>query len=71
MGLKGAAHAKRLSLAVLAVCLENARTLVFVFGLLLLARGLALLSTAAAFIVPGAIIVWLAIPPAATPRKSS
>jgi hypothetical protein len=50
---------------------ENGRTAVFLFGLALLASGLATLSTAAALIVPGAILVWLAIPPAARQRKPS
>jgi hypothetical protein len=43
----------------------------FSSGWLLLASGLAILSTAAALIVPGAILVWLAIPPAARQRKPS
>lgn len=46
----------------------GARELVLVAGLALVAFGLAQLSTAAALIVPGAILVYLAIPPA-TPRK--
>jgi fucose permease len=50
---------------------ENGRTAVFLCGLLLLASGLAILSTAAALIVPGALLVWLAIPPAARQRKPS
>jgi hypothetical protein len=37
--------------------------IVFTFGLVLLTAGLALLSTPAALIVPGALLVWLAIPP--------
>lgn len=43
---------------------ENIRTAVFIAGLGLLAYGLGLLSVAAACIVPGSILVWLAIPPA-------
>lgn len=41
----------------------NQRELVFAVGLGLIAYGLSLVSTPAAFIVPGAILVWLAIPP--------
>lgn len=55
----------------LTLAAENVRTAVFLFGLALLASGLAVLSTAAALIVPGAILVWLAIPPVARQRKPS
>jgi hypothetical protein len=41
----------------------NAREIVFVSGLLLTSYGLSLVSQAAAFIVPGSILIWLAIPP--------
>lgn len=50
-------------------CSENARELVFGLGLLLLSSGLALISRAAALAVPGAILVWMAIPP--MPRRKS
>ena len=43
---------------------ENIRTMVFAAGLVLMAYGLALVSLAAACIVPGSILMWLAIPPA-------
>jgi hypothetical protein len=42
----------------------NSRELVFAAGLALVAYGLSLVSTAAAFIIPGPMLVWLAIPPA-------
>lgn len=47
----------------------NTRELVFVFGMGLVSYGLSTLSIAAACIVPGAILVWLAIPPAAKRSK--
>lgn len=49
---------------------ENARELVFGAGLVLMSSGLALVSIPAALIVPGAILTWLAIPPAPRARKS-
>lgn len=48
---------------------ENARELVFAFGLSLVAYGLSIWSVAAAYIVPGSILVWLAIPPAVKRSK--
>lgn len=50
---------KRLS----ALAASNARELVFIAGLLQLAGGLALWSVAAALVVSGGLLVWLAIPP--------
>lgn len=49
---------------------ENARELVFLAGLVLTGSGLALVSAAAALVVPGLILMWLAIPPMAARRKS-
>ncbi len=40
----------------------NVRELIFLAGLLLVCSGLALVSVPAALIVPGAVLVWLAIP---------
>jgi hypothetical protein len=48
---------------------SSARELVFFAGLLLLAGGFGLVYLPAAFIVPGAILTWLAIPPAPHARK--
>ena len=48
----------------------SVRELVLVVGLLLLSTGLAQIYRPAAFIVPGAILIWLAIPPAQPERKS-
>lgn len=42
---------------------SNARELVFTVGLVQLAGGLALWSVAAALVVSGGLLVWLAIPP--------
>jgi hypothetical protein len=39
-----------------------ARDLVFLTGMLCLSGGLAMISLPAALIVPGALLVWLAIP---------
>jgi len=50
-------------LAIGAVAVQNARELVFAFGMALLAYGLSQWSIAVACIVPGGILVWLAIPP--------
>jgi hypothetical protein len=47
----------------LAFSMANVRELVFLVGLALLAGGLALVSIPAALIVPGSLLVWLAIPP--------
>jgi hypothetical protein len=47
----------------------NSRELVFAAGLALVAYGLSLVSTAAAFIIPGAVLVWLAIPPPTAKRS--
>jgi hypothetical protein len=55
----------------LAALTVNLRTVVFLIGLVLLASGLALVSTAAALIAPGLILMWLALPPSAKPRKAS
>lgn len=43
--------------------ISNVREIVFCAGLVLLSGGLALVSWAAALAVPGAVLVWLAIPP--------
>jgi len=48
---------------------EHLRTMVFAGGLALTAYGLALVSVAAACIVPGSILMWLAIPPAVKRSK--
>jgi hypothetical protein len=45
------------------VVTANVRELVFCVGLGLVAGGLALVSIPAALIVPGVVLVWLAIPP--------
>lgn len=42
---------------------DNAREHVFALGMLLISYGLSLVYVPAAFVVPGAILVWLAIPP--------
>lgn len=55
--------------AVAASVVANARELVFAFGMGLVAYGLSRLSIAAACIVPGAILVWLAIPQTARRSK--
>jgi hypothetical protein len=47
----------------------NARELVFAAGLALIAYGLSLVSAPAACIVPGGILIWLAIPPATKRSK--
>jgi hypothetical protein len=44
-------------------CSENVRELVFTLGLVLMSGGLSLVCVPAALIVPGALLVWLAIPP--------
>lgn len=41
----------------------NVREIVFAIGLALMTGGLALVSVPAALIVPGVLLVWLAIPP--------
>jgi hypothetical protein len=46
------------------------RDVVMATGLALVAYGLSLISTPAAFIVPGVILVWLAIPPPTTVKRS-
>lgn len=48
---------------------ENARELVFFCGLSLVSVGVGLIYLPAALIVPGAILTWLAIPPAPRARK--
>lgn len=53
------------------VVAANVRELVFALGLVLLAAGAALVYPPAGLIVPGAILVWLAIPPATPKRKPS
>lgn len=52
-------------------CSENVRELVFVFGLVLVSSGLALVSVPAALIAPGAVLVWLAIPPSIRATRKS
>lgn len=53
-----------LAVAVLVLLASNARELIFLLGLVLLASGVAsMVSTAAALVVSGAILVWLAVPP--------
>lgn len=52
-------------------CSENARELVFAFGLVLLSSGLALVSVPAALIAPGAVLIWLAIPPSTRATRKS
>lgn len=45
------------------VLAANVREIVFALGLALVTTGLALVSLPAALIVPGILLVWLAIPP--------
>lgn len=57
---------------VVAFAVDNVRTIVFVFGLALLAYGLSRVPVyggAVACIVPGSLLVWLAIPPAVKGSK--
>lgn len=42
---------------------EYVREAIFFIGLLLIGAGLAMVYVPAALIVPGAVLVWLAIPP--------
>lgn len=55
--------------ALLAFAVVNVRELIFTLGLLLVTAGLALVSLPAALIVPGAVFMWLAIPPRATEKS--
>lgn len=51
-------------IAVLLLVVSSARELIFMLGLMLLASGVAsMVSTGAALVVSGAILVWLAVPP--------
>lgn len=60
---------KRVALYLSEAATANTRELVFAVGLALIAYGLSLVSTAAACIVPGTILVWLAVPPAVKRSK--
>lgn len=55
--------------AIASAAAANSREIVFVCGMGLFAYGLAQVSMPAAFIIPGAILVWLAIPPQVPKRK--
>lgn len=54
---------KALAVRVGALLLANVREVIFLVGLSLIAGGLALVFVPVALIVPGSILVWLAIPP--------
>jgi hypothetical protein len=49
--------------------MASSRELIFAAGMLLLAYGLSLVFWPAAFVVPGSILVWLAIPPTVNRSK--
>ena len=50
--------------------MTNIREVIFFTGLSAVTMGLALVSISAALIVPGAILMWLALPPKSSGEKT-